>query len=33
MIDLGGWASEEHRIPDVRAGDFEAEHSESENDY
>ena len=33
VIDLGGWASEEHRIPDVRAGDFEAEPSESESDY
>ena len=33
VIDLGGWASEEHRIPDVRAGDFEAEPSGSESDY
>ncbi|MEC8144566.1 MAG: DNA gyrase inhibitor YacG, partial [Pseudomonadota bacterium] len=33
VIDLGGWASEEHRISDIRAGDFEAEPSGSESDY
>ena len=28
LIDLGGWASEEHRIADVQAVDFEAKSSE-----